>query len=370
MELSKMIFQRLLGDESLSELLAQFDERSAIFYQRPPSDAAPEWGKVQYPRIDYNVDLQENPARNTSGVLSFNITCDIQVSCEPEDIEARLRELFHTAFVPTDDYVYCIAWLRSDAFEVKTREDQTVRNYGVTVTFDLVACPPQVTVYPDPIKGMNDWTKTVLPDAVVINVDEIKNWLMPTREKPVIYWRIASMGKAAQHFTHTWLDITIEGHVYCKNAADRLYNLVQINTAYALAQHITLEDTSPLFLKSFVVQPHLNYIIAGQIRASGTFGILQPESHLSTNATGEKLVRINLPREIVEEDAVIAEITDEPSEGFKFRYPQSASSEQAGQRPTSNMVGAISNASIGADGGDSQGFSIEYQMPGTDQYPE
>ena len=276
MELSKMLFQRLVGDARLSELLAKYNNRSAVFYQRPPSDGDSEWGPVQYPRIDYNVDLQENPARNTSGVLTLNVTCDVQVTCEPEDIEARLRELFHTAFAPTDDYVYCLAWQRSDAFEIRTREDQTVRNYGVTVVFDLVACPPQITVYPDPIKGMNTWTKEVLPDAIVIGIDEISDWLIPTREKPVVYWRIASQGKATQHFTHTWLDITIEGHVYCKNAADRLYNLVQLNTAYALAHHITLEDTSPLFLNSFVMQPHLNYIITGQIRATGRFGLLQP----------------------------------------------------------------------------------------------
>jgi len=34
----------------------------------------------------------------------------------------------------------------------------------------------------------------------------------------------------------------------------------------------------------------MNYVLTGQIRAIGNFGILQPESHLSTGATGEKLV--------------------------------------------------------------------------------
>lgn len=285
MELHDMIFQRLTHDAQLGTLLASYDNRPAVFYQRPATDEDEKWGTqqvgeqeivVQYPRIDYFVDLQENPARNTSGVLMMHVWCDVVYGAEPEDIDARVRELFHTAFAQTDDYAYCLAWLRSDAFEIKAKDDETVRTYGVTILFDIMACPSQATLYPDPIKGMNEWTKKVIPTATVIGLDTFTGWLMPTRETPVIYWRIVSQAKSKQHFTHTWLEIVIEGHVYCRDAADRLYTLVQLNTAYALADHITLEDTSPLFLKTFTVQPHMNYIVTGQIRASGYFGLLQP----------------------------------------------------------------------------------------------
>lgn len=299
MELYAMIYQRLVTDETLGGLLAQYDHRPAVFYQRSPTADDPKWDTqqlpdgsevaIQYPRIDYNVDTQENPARNTSGTLMLNVWCDAQYGAEPETIEAQLRQLFHTAFAQTEEYAYCLAWLRSDAFEVKTKPEENARTFGVTVVFDLVACPSQVTLYPDPIKGMIEWTKAVLPTATVIGKDPINGWLIPTREAPVIYWRIVAQEKVKQHFTHTWLGITIEGHVYCRNAADRLYNLIQLNTAHALADHIPLEDTSPLFLKTFNVQPHMNYVLTGQIRAAGYFGILQPEPHTSTGATGEKL---------------------------------------------------------------------------------
>ena len=276
MELYQMIYQRLLTDETLGELLAKFNGKPAVFYQRPASADDKHWGEVQYPRIDYIVDLQENPSRNTSGVLTMNVWCDTEYGVEPEYIERRLRQLLHTAFAQADDYAYCLAWLRSDAFEIKNKADESVRTYGVTVLFDLMACPSQYTMYPDPIKGMNLWTKQVLPGAIVIGEDDIDGWLIPTREKPVIYWRLVSQPKTRQHFTHTWLNITIEGHVYCGNAGDRLYSLIRLNTAYALIGHITLEDTSPLFLRDFSVQPQLNYITTGQIKASGTFGLLQP----------------------------------------------------------------------------------------------
>jgi len=278
MELYQMIYQRLVQDETLEGLLAQYDNRPAVFYQRAASSDDPKWDdtRIQYPRIDYIVDTQENPARNTSGTLMLNVWCDAENNAEPETIEAQLRELLHVAFAQTDEYAYCFAWLRSDAFEVKTKPEEAARTFGVTVVFDLMACPAQSTLTPDPIGGMNDWTKSVLPNATVIGKDPIDGWLVPSKEKPVIYWRIVSQEKAKQYFTHTWLGITIEGHVYCRNAADRLYNLAQLNTAYALAQHITLEDSSPLFLKNFSVQPHMNYITTGQIKASGFFGLLQP----------------------------------------------------------------------------------------------
>lgn len=288
MELQALIFNRLTGDEKLAELLATYDERPAVFYQRAAPPDNPGWGDTQYPRIDYTVDTQENPARNTSGVLSVDVWCDVEFGAEPEDIEVRLRELLHSAFVQADDGVYCLGWNRSEAFEGSGQE-QTVHTVGITLIFDLIACPCNYTMYPDPIKAMNLWTKGILPDAVVIGEDEIDGWLVPTREKPVVYWRLTSQDINRRHFTHTWLNITLEGHVYARSAADRLYNLVRLNTAQALTGHVPMEDTSPLFLNSFQCQPNLNYIATGQIRATGNFGVLQPKAHFSNRATGEPL---------------------------------------------------------------------------------
>lgn len=275
MELYEMLYQRLTDSEALSSLLAKYKGRPAIFYQRSATADDKDWGEKQYPRIDYTVDMQENPSRNTSGLLLLHIWCDTGFGAEPEDIEYVVRDLLHSTFAQADDDVYCLAWVRSDAFEVKANEDETVRTVGVSLTFDIMACPCQYTMYPDPIKALNEWTKKLLPSAVVIGHDEFEGWIVPTKEKPVIYWRLTSQGVQSKRLTHTWLNIAVEGHVYARSAADRLYNLVRLNTAHALAGHIPMEDESPLFLKSFVCKPHLNYIAQGQIQASGHFGILQ-----------------------------------------------------------------------------------------------
>ena len=276
MELKTMLYERLTGSVDLGKKLASYDGKPAIHYQQPPTADDDKWGDEQYPRIDYLVDMQENPARNTSGVLAINVWCDAERGAAPEEIEYILRDLLHTAFAQTEEYPFCFAWVRSDAFEVKNQDEQTARTVGMTVIFDVMACPCQYTMYPDPIKAMNQWTKTVLPNAIVLGEDEVDGWIIPSRDQPVVYWRLAAQGTQQKHFTHTWLNVTIEGHVYARTAADRLHNLVRINTAQALAGHIPMEDTSPLFLRSYSCRPHLNYLSQGQIQATGNFGILHP----------------------------------------------------------------------------------------------
>lgn len=323
MELYAMLYQRLTSSAELGGLLAKYKHKPAIFYGRAASADDTGWGKEQYPRIDYTVDMQENPARNTSGILAVNVWCDTQTGAEPEDVEIKLRELLHATFAQADDYPYCFAWVRSDAFEIKNDADQTVRTIGVTVLFDIMAFPCQYTMYPDPIKAMNLWTKATVPTAIVIGEDAIDGWVSPTRETPIIYWRLASQGIERKQFACTWLNVTLEGYVCAKNAADRLYNLTRLNTAQALAGYIPMEDTSPLFFKSFSVKPHLNYLSQGQIQASGYFGILQPQSHLSNKATGSTLRRVNIPREIVESDS---SVTADGSASKPYVFPYKAAS--------------------------------------------
>lgn len=329
MELYKMIYQRLVSDETLAELLTQYDDRPAVFYQHPATPDDAKWSDVQYPRIDYIVDMMENPARNTSGVLMLNVWCDSEYGPEPEEVEVAVRSLLHASFAQTDEYPYCFAWVRSDTFDGPTDKEKSIHTIGVTVVFDIVACPCQYTMYPDPIKGLNEWTHSILPDAVVIGRDEIDGWFVPTREKPVIYWRLTAQGKAQQHFAWTWLDITVECHVYCRKASDRLYNLVQLNTAHALTGHIPLEDTSPLMLKTFSLQPHMNYITTGQIRASGYFGILQLESHLSNRGTGYKLNHAIYWREQIASDDDMV-VDGDSSKPYPFQYHPSSESAETG----------------------------------------
>lgn len=276
MELYKMLYNRLTTSAELLSQLSTYNGRPAVFYQVPPTNTDALWDAAQYPRIDYIVDMQENPARNSSGLLVFNVWCDARQPVQPESIERILRSLFHAVFVQAGDETYCFAWAKSDAFEAKLVEEKNVHTIGVTVFFDVVACPPQYTMSPDPIRAMNLWTKSILPDAIVIGEDSFDGWLSPTLNQPVVYWRLTSQGNRRKHLAYTWLDVGISGHVYAPTANDRLATLAIINTAHSLADHIPMEDGSPLFLRDFSFTSHQKYILQGQITAKGNFGLLQP----------------------------------------------------------------------------------------------
>lgn len=290
MELQEMIYDRLRNDEDIESMTATYDDGAAVFYQMPAPQDDERWGSaIQYPRIDYLLDMMDNPARNANGVLTINIWCDTQEGVEPEDIESRIKALLHASFAQADDYPYCFSWVRSDAFEIKKQQEETVRIIGVTVSFDVIACPKQETTNPDPIKALNDWTKEILPDAKVICRDEIDGWFTPTKETPAVYWRVASEDIKEQHFAYTWLNITAEGHVYAPTADDRLHTMAILKTAASLIGHVTMEDGSPLLQKNFESKPSLNYPKVGQLKFEGSFGILQQKSHLSSGGTGREL---------------------------------------------------------------------------------
>jgi len=274
MEFDEMIMQRLSHDTELAAILATFNGFPAVFSMRAPPPERPEWkDKIQYPRLDFTLDYQGDPARQTSGRLTINIWSDAEIGIAPEVIDLRLRRILHASFAQADDYPYCLAWMRSDAFE--GNDERTI---GITVTFDMVAFPPQLTFSPDPIKAMNDWTKEVIHDAIVIGKDSFDGWYTPSKEKPVVFWRLASQSVHEKRIhVETWFNVTIEGHVYAINAADRLYILSAVNTAAGLAHHVTMEDKSPLFIRDISIRPHLSFLAPGQILINGRFGVLQPK---------------------------------------------------------------------------------------------
>jgi len=272
-----MIFNRLTNDAGLAELLTVFGDRPAVFFQRVQPPDSKKWTGEQFPRIAYWIDYQGDAARQTSGRLTIEVYCDVNFGAEPETIDARLRGLLHTSFAFADDYPYCFSWFRSDPIEMTGNGADDIRTIGTFMQFDIIAFPAQITSCPDPIKGLNEWAKTLLPDAVIIGVDTPGSWHIPTRERPAVYWRLAGQSLQEQRFMHSWLDVSIEGHVYAPKADDRLAVISQIQRSASMTHHVRLEDDSPLFMREVITRPHLNAMAPGQILINGRFGVLKPQ---------------------------------------------------------------------------------------------
>ena len=69
----RLIQKQLKGDTQMAGMLAAYNGEPAIFYQKAPSDSRPGWQNPRYPRVDFNVDMRQDPERRTAGTLTVNI---------------------------------------------------------------------------------------------------------------------------------------------------------------------------------------------------------------------------------------------------------------------------------------------------------
>lgn len=276
MTLEDLIYKRLTEDEALAKLLARFNGTPAIAYQTAPQDEDRGWdGKRQYPRMDYIVDMQANPERGSSGVLTINIWCD-EKGHPPEDIEPVVRAALQDILIkPDGSYPYNLGWARTDAFEqTRSLSGKQTLVIGATVLFDVFAFPTQETTDPDPIVAINERIKSWASEALVIGKDDLEPFTIPTARSPIFYFRLAAIQSQRETNTVAWMDGTIAGHIIAPEES-RLQWLKALVDSLTQDGEVTMMDTSPMFLTSIKADSTASPIVTGQLRLAVRFGILR-----------------------------------------------------------------------------------------------
>lgn len=243
MTLEDLIYTRLSDPDGPAAKLARYGDAPAIFYQAAPEDTATGWnGKRQYPRIDYTVDMQANPERHSCGILTLNIWCSEQCA-PPEDLEPEVRAVMRDVFIqPDEGPPYSLAWVRSDAFEGRSQANPATLVNGITVLFDLFAFPVQETTDPDPILAINEYVKRWAPDALVIGKDTLERFQIATTDRPIFYFRLASLQIQRETNTVAWMDGMIAGYIYAPEET-RLKWLKALVDVLSLDGEVTMLDT-------------------------------------------------------------------------------------------------------------------------------
>lgn len=188
--IEQLINEQVSNDTQIKGMLTTYKGNSAFFYQKSPQDSDTGWEKPCYPRADFNIDMQYDPERKTAGVLSINIWCTNECSAVGDNdpdraIEKRLVELIGGTFYTGEGKAtVCAVWNRSDAFDFErsaiAQSFSTPEVFGITMLFDLTEFPEQITTTPDPIQGVNSWTKTLFPQMTVIAHDHVPAIWKPT----------------------------------------------------------------------------------------------------------------------------------------------------------------------------------------------
>ena len=278
MTLEDRIYNRLTGSNNLQRELTSYDGKPAVFYLTAPDDKATGWKqKKQYPRIDYAVDLQRNPERKTSGVLTLNILCTDEGK-PPEELEPIVRQLLCGVFLlPDNAPPFALSWARSDAFD-QQRSDGDGLITGITVSFDVYAFPTQTTSDPDPILAMHHYIEQNAPEAFVIGGrNTVAEEYTPTAKSPAFYFRLEQIQRQRETNTVAWMDAVIACHIFADG--EEIAWLKAITDALAVAGEVIMLDNSPMFITNIKADSTLDALTTGQLRIYCRFGILRQQTY-------------------------------------------------------------------------------------------
>ncbi len=272
MELNELIFHRMSGYPGMRESLASYAGEPAIFHKEFPPDQHPGWeGKTQYPRICCNVDVQVNQERSSAGALRVGIYTqkDYQVM---NGIEGLVKGCLKDVLMkPSDQAPFCVSWAATDYIPLE--------GLGVMcreVTFDILQYPGQETTDPDPVMAVGIFIKGMYPDAVVLGIDRIGDYV-DLSDTPVFFCRLQDIQSTTGHCMHSisWYETRIAVHLLYPDAADRLKMIAAINRHMGAAREVIMLDQSPMMLKGLHVNNTADYLREGQLVVTGKYGCLR-----------------------------------------------------------------------------------------------
>ncbi len=281
-ELRRLIQEQISTDAQMAGLLAPYGDSAAVFYQKAPSDSRGGWGKPRYPRIDFNVDMRHDPERKTAGTLTIKIWCTTECPYTGlythKEIESRIMELITcTLYTGSDQATVCAEWERSDEFIYQggALHNTHPEVNGLTVTFEFMEFPGQITTSPDPIQGLNQWTKHHFGKMMAIGFDQMPPIWKPTDENPAIYWRFEGTAcTSRQSYAVTWYTGTFAAHVLAGSVTERNKWIKAVIERMQIDGEVILSDASPMFINRITIQHNADPLRDGQLQLTGQYGVL------------------------------------------------------------------------------------------------
>jgi hypothetical protein len=286
------IYDYLINNQQIAQFLTSYGGKPAVFLQEAPADTAAGWDGGQYGRLVFGVDYAGDPERSVSATLWVDVYSH-KDGPDPEEIAPVISDEMDNRFFADGNEVIALAWNATSGFQ-ETRNDKLVN--GVSLTFDVLYFPEQLTTEPDPVKAINWWTKERIPHALIIGVDELPESWTP-RENPTIYWRLGSIGPSTLYpdtFNCTWHSVDLSGHFMIDDTNTRLTVCKAIIDELAAAEPVIMADKSPMFVTRIAARTANDAIKTGQITVSASYGVLRkyrevPKLNVAvTSATIEK----------------------------------------------------------------------------------
>lgn len=269
----KKIYDYLKNNPLITQFLASYGGNPAVFLQEAPGDTDAGWDGEQYGRLVFGVDYAGDPERAVSATLWVDVYSH-KDGPDPENIAPVVSDEMDNRFFADGNEVIALAWNATSGFQ-ETRNDKLIN--GVTLTFDVLYFPSQLTTNPDPVEAINRWTKERVQDALVIGIDELPESWTP-RENPTIYWRLGNIGPSTLYpdtFHCTWHSVDLSGHIMIDDTNTRLTVCKVLVDKLAASEPVIMADKSPMFITRIAARTANDAIKTGQITVSASYGVLR-----------------------------------------------------------------------------------------------
>lgn len=274
--MESLIRRRLVSNEELVSLLAKFETEPAIFYQKAPDDTDTQ--ERFYPHVILTTDKYSDAQKGVAGILTVDVITS-QMTTPPEPLEKLIRESLEGVFFRGEE-IFSLKWQRTDVF-TEPASERLPLVFGATLTFEIYEYPQVETSTPDPIEGMNFWASCFDENLMIIGETEFEEFYVPTREKPAIYFDVATMKMTELKSEAAFLDVVINVHLFAPTVKARREWLAMIHQELLLVKGIILADESPMRLQS----SEYNWAASetdGQIKLKYNYGIMRRERYAHT----------------------------------------------------------------------------------------
>lgn len=279
MTLKQLIYKKLIENDILSERLATYYGKPAVFDTEAPGDQEEGWdNKTQYPRCDYIIDTQANEERSSVGTLSITVYTE-RTSMVILALSAAIKEAFRDVILNPEgeDGPYSFAWARTDGFTLPGTDI-----IGQTTQFDIVEYPDQTTTDPDPQITLSRYLKKLFPDSIVLGIDHIGE-ITESSKQPILYTEVRSLVMSTGHNLHTitWLDCQMTVHVLCPSKVYNLKMCAALEQELSMEGELVMDDGSLMRINAVTFDRKADYLRIGQITVVTHYGVVKttPKPH-------------------------------------------------------------------------------------------
>lgn len=264
-----LICKRLSESAAISELLAVYDGKPAVFIHRIPDDSDENWQGEPYPRILIDLSMNEGTERQFEEGVKIHIICAKNNTVNPEDLKDSICKSMDYCFFTKSESSICTKWNRTEFSE--SQETKTC-----THIFDLMVFYKPIIQNPDPLSTLNEWLKNSYPNAKVIGVDSMDEIWQADIDTPAIYGRLENIvpGKNGDTWEVTWMNAGIRLHILADKTLKPLL-IRDISEKLLVKKKLTMSDGGPMFILKVNYNDTMNPLKNRQFFVECQYGVLK-----------------------------------------------------------------------------------------------